>query len=424
MVDVQRYIICPSCPNVYTESEIKATHGDESKRLADILGSSNESHPTTTRHVARRAIRRLLTPEPLSDDASDRDALTLASQRQRLANIDRLQDWTFSCPAGHMVDGNRGYQIPVAIIGPSGSSKSHFLPGLIWETDVLRALSGVGVNLRAAQFTSAQLKYSMRELYEEKRVLDPTPSDAMLGPFGYRLSIRTQNSEDRYSLLLFDVGGEALSTIAKIRQQATFVLLAQAVVILIDPEGVVLTRFDEPDLVTARRKRLIAASKVRDSIALVADALEELWGAPMTDIPIPACFVIAKADCISWLYDWDTETAGIVNAAQRGADLRTLLMASSERVKSEFYSFGGGPIIDEIAERFPQERVRFVAASATSEMPTPPAEPEGKPNWDDPRPNGVALALLQVLDLLEKIKPDAGTSAGFPGVNTAGAFRD
>lgn len=404
-----RDIICAECPDIYSEYDITASRGEESRPLVEVLGPTKPEVKAAAPVATRRALGRLFGKDAMAGSrvADGRDFSLAAAQRERLQHLGRLKEWTFTCPKGHTVDGNRGYQIPLAVVGASGSSKSHFLPGLIWETSLMRVLSPLGVTLRTGQFTSNRLSFSVRELYEEKKVLPPTPPTEVAGPFGYRLSIREhyedsgERGEDvRYSLLLFDVGGEALSSIARIGEQAAFVLLAQSLIVLIDPMHVVSTRFDESDGGVVDRERVIAAAKVRDSITLVADALEEMWDGSMKQIPIPACFVVAKADSLGWTFDWKAETAKVVETARKSGDLTGALQASSDRVREAFDQFGGGLIIDEIEDRFATSRIRFAAASATCEMPI-------DRRWEDPNPAGIALSLLHVLEMLGKFGASA-----------------
>jgi hypothetical protein len=400
---ITRDIICVECPEIYSEYEIMAHRGNEARPLVEVLGRTKASETGRPTSPKSTGFRRLFGREPI-EESPTRPIATTTLQRDVLRHLNRLKDWTFTCPSGHTVDGNRGLQIPLAVVGASGSSKSHFLPGMIWETSLLRILSPLGITLRQGPFTSSQLSYSSRQLYNERKILPPTPPDALSGPFGYRLSIREKNEESRYSLLLFDVGGEALSSITKISEQAAFVLLAQGLIILMDPQHVVSTKFDAPDTGINRRERLIAAADVRDSIGLIADALEELWDGSMKQIPIPACFVIAKADSLSWHYDWAAETPKVIEETLKGRNLRESLIDSSDRVRAEFVEFGGETIIDEIEERFDPARVRFAAASATSEMP-------GPNGWENPSPAGISLALLHVLEMLGRIHLNSSITA-------------
>jgi hypothetical protein len=393
-----RDIICAECPDIYSEEDIMASRGEESRPLVDVLGRTMPEVKGVAPVSKKRALGRLIGKESVKNSVESRVPNSSAGnlQREKLRNLGRLKDWTFTCPKGHLVDGNRGYQIPLAVVGPSGSSKSHFLPGLIWETSLMRVLSPLGVTLRKGQFTSAVLGYSMDQLYKAKELLAATPPNEVAGPFSYRLTIREEGEDTRYSLLLFDVGGEALSTITKISEQAPFVLLAQGLIVLIDPQNVVSTRFDDVDAGVVDRERVIAASRVRDEITLIADALEELWGGSMKQIPIPTCFVVAKADSINWTFDWESETPTVVEHVRAGEDLRKSLLGSSSRVKDEFTDFGGALIVEEIEERFAADRMRFAAVSATCEMPL-------DNSWVNPTPAGISLALLHVLDMLGKL---------------------
>lgn len=403
---VTRDIICVECPDIYSEYEIIAHKGDESRPLVEVLGRTKTGDTGRPASAKSKGFRRLFAREPIDESTPTTSVVTSTLQKDALRHLNRLKDWTFTCPKGHAVDGNRGFQIPLAVVGASGSSKSHFLPGLIWETSLLRVLSPLGITLRQGPFTSSQLSYSSRQLYNERKILPPTPPDALSGPFGYRLSIRENEDESRYSLLLFDVGGEALSSITKISEQAAFVLLAQGLIILMDPQHVVSTEFDVPDAGINKRARVIAAADVRDSIGLIADALEELWDGSMKQIPIPACFVVAKADSLSWSYDWAAETSKVIEATvNERTSLREALIDSSNRVKAEFAAFGGEMIIDEIEERFDPNRVRFATASATSEMP-------GTDGWDNPTPAGISLTLLHILEMLGKINLNSSESTG------------
>jgi len=391
-----RDIICAECPDIYSEYEIMANRGEEVKPLVEVLGRTKPQIRSDAPVSKRRALGRLVGRSSGSGLAEQPSDSAAGVQREKLANLNRLRDWTFKCPKGHVVDGNRGYQIPLAVVGTSGSSKSHFLPGLIWETSLMRVLSPFGVTLRTGQFTRSELSYSMKQLYEEKKVLQPTDPTAVEGPFGYRLTVRENDEDTRYSLLLFDVGGEALSSIARIGEHAAFVLLAQGLIVLIDPHRVVRTGFDAIDGGPTAREQVIAAANVRDSITFIADALEELWEQPMKQIPVPACFAVAKADSLAWTFDWQAETKQVAQRVRQDGNLRAALADSSDRVREAFVDFGGALIVEEIEDRFDRSKVRFAAASATGEM----AEDQ---TWADPKPDGISLTLLHLLDMLDKV---------------------
>ena len=406
---MSRDIICTQCPNIYDEDEIVAERpGAEPTTLRKVLGSDAVADPmdASSKTGLFRRLRALGEPPP--KQASPLDRSVAARQKEAIENLDRLRDWTFHCPHDHPVEGNRGRQLPLAVVGPSGSSKSHFLPGLIWEADVLQALRPWKVTLREGQFTAAGLNAAAAAVYRTGKQLPPTPPTEVIGPFGYRLSTDSSGRSDDYLLVLYDVGGEALSQITRIRDQAPFVLLSQAICVLLDPEHLLPTEFDPEDRVPSERDRRIAAADARRGIGRVADALEEMWGERMRDIPIPACFVIAKADCINWPLTYESETEQVAKDTANGS-LHDALVASSKRVMEAFRLEGGGPIIDDVLERFNGDQVRFVAASATSQMPLNPPRDDDVV-WDEPEPNGIALALLHVLEMLGTF-PKQGSSA-------------
>lgn len=401
---MDRPIICAQCPGIYSESEITGRQDETEKPLVEILGADagfREGNLTANRPTRTSAWKRLFGKDPGRTPSRTRFDSETENQARALVNLDRLAQWTFTCPNGHEVDGNRGLQIPMGVVGPSGASKSHFLPALIFETDRLMALRTAQIRLEPAPFTATELEYMVGQIYEKRAVLDPTPPDEVKGPFGYRLQIKHGNSSKRFSLLLFDVGGEALSSITRIRERAPFVLLAKALIVLIDPQDVFETRFDSAGVAVVGTDRVVAAARVRRSIAQVVDALEELWGRSMQEIPIPVCLALAKADSMTWAFDWDKETERVLEHAQD--DLHLALTESSSAVRDQLHKNGGALLVEDVEQRFHPDRTRWVAVSATSEMPRTDAD--GHPIWSSPTPKGASLALLHILDLLGHIVP-------------------
>ena len=106
-----RDIICAGCPDIYSEYDITATRGDESKPLVDVLGRTAPEVPDTSPVTKRRAMRRLIGREPTGSAGAPVAAELTGTnlQREKLRNLNRLRDWTFTCPMGHVVDGNSGY---------------------------------------------------------------------------------------------------------------------------------------------------------------------------------------------------------------------------------------------------------------------------------------------------------------------------
>ena len=112
------------------------------------------------------------------------------------------------------------------------------------------------------------------------------------------------------------------------------------------------------------------------------------------------CFVVAKADAVDWTggFDWSGQTTRVLAAVEHDG-LTAALEVSSAETRDALVRMGGGLVVDEIESRFAERWVRFTAASATSAMPAsaPSTEGLGWAGW--PEPNGVALSVLQVLDV-------------------------
>jgi hypothetical protein len=388
-------IICPECPSVYSATDITATYGDETTTLAELNGKDHDS-PKINQQLRRNSMFGRITAKP-QPPPPEPDTGT----KPDLQQIRRLRAWTFTCPHGHNVDGNRGTSLPIAVVGETGSSKSHFLPGLVWELDSKRALGPLGISLREAIYTKVDLVQSMSLIYESLKVVDPTPAGRLLGPYGYRLSIRHGDQDERYSLLLFDVAGEDLGSIVRIAENAKFILMCRGLIILIDPVGILPTQFDL--YIGAEQARRIHLNSVRKGISRLADTLEEIYHKSSHLLDIPVAVVVAKADCIQWQLEWQHHTAAVLEAFRNGASVSDSLGQVSQSVKEALEASSAELLVQEVSERFDQRVTRYVAASATSEMPFK-QDPEGEACWTEPDPNGTALALLHILDMIGALK--------------------
>jgi hypothetical protein len=268
------------------------------------------------------------------------------------------------------------------------------LPAIIRELDDLRTLRSVGVTLRRGLYTASKLGDDSAMIYVQKRVLERTSRDeGVLGPYGYRLRVR--DLPEDLSLLLSDVAGEHVSDIMRLAGTAQFVLLSQGIIVLLDPNGFLPSQFDSGAV--SDHDRLSAAIRARESVRVIVDALAEGWFMRSKEMEIPFCFVIAKADAVSWDdFDWAAETGAVLRAADGGHDLRDALLESSHRVEAAFKSIGGEIVLEEIDDLLDRRWVRFAAASATSAMAKSSEE------WaEDPVPSGVGLAILQILDMAD-----------------------
>lgn len=366
--------------------------GDQKKTTLDLLEAGRGSSKRDDNKAASMA-RVLLGGRRQSRSAP------------RAINVERLQRFVFKCPRGHIVDGNRGTQFPIAVLGGSGASKSHFLPAIVRDLDDLRTLSKVGVTLGTSLYANSKITDDASEIYRQHRLLDPTPTDTgVLGPYGYRLRIASRSRDpepNELSLLLFDVAGENLADTMRVAEAARFLLLSEAIVVLIDPDRFLPSSFDEPTSVSPQ-KRVNAAVDVRKGIRVIIDTLAEAWSTPASSLTVPFCFVVAKADAVEWKaeFNWAEQTATVVREGENGKGLSNALRQASDDARAALSELGGGPVVEEIESVLEPRWVRFAVASATSAMPVSHAERDGGSAWmTEPEPNGVGLALLQTLDM-------------------------
>lgn len=404
-----RAIICADCPDIIPAEDIVAYLEDDSevrRPLIDLFSGSEGLIPPSAKRTG--PVRRLLSPRvvqtPVADGDSSRDLLH--------RNKEKLKGWRFQCPKGHSVDGNPGEQFVLSVIGAAGSSKSHVLPGLLWETDALERLEPLGIALRKGLYSDIGLEAGQRDVFQHNMVLPATNPEAVLGPYGYRLSIPGTRGTQPYemSLLLFDVGGEAVSDARRIGEVAKFVLLSNSILYLLDPDGLFPTKFDPDGQEPSGNARTAAMRQRVDAVDQMADALSSIWGSEMRQVPL--VLAIAKSDSLVWNFSWDLETEQVIDEA-KSHGIQAALTSSSDRVREALRSLGGDRIVNEVERRFPQDRVRYAAVSATSQMPSVvdgqdihEAMPDEKV-WDEPSPNGISLALLHALECAGVIPPES-----------------
>lgn len=379
-------IICPRCPDVYSMSEITAYENEQPVgTLAELTAPvvNGDSGRRRTKRLARAAlgIRDQVTREP------------------NYAAVKRLRARSFRCPRGHEVDGNPGDQLPIAVIGSSGASKSHVLAGIVRELDDQRSLAAHAVKLTPAIHSDPKIKADVNLVYGQGGTLEPTARGELQGPFSHRLTV---GDKQRYSLMLFDIAGEDLQTVVTIAERAQFVVVSRGILVLIDPDGFLSSQFDAGRAARTETMRIDAARDVRDGIRAVADALIEVWGVDnSTELEIPVCFAVSKADAVDWpdWYDWTGQTRTVAERTQAGASLQQALVDSSTDTREAILELGGGLVVEEIEDLFDSRQVRYASLSATSTMPaTIPAQ--GQIAWESlPKPEGVGIAMLQLLEL-------------------------
>jgi hypothetical protein len=387
-------IICAKCPWIYTMDEIEAYEGD------DMVGTVAQLHDRSGSGTRGRSKKRMFGRAIIGLPIENAGA-----KHPNLKAIERLRMRTFRCPEGHEVDGSPGDQFPFAVIGASASTKSHVLPGIVRELYDLRALAPLLVKLTGSLYTNPKLKQDLDQLYVKGGALPPTPRGELQGPFSYRLTIGEDAKQ--HSLMLYDIAGEDLASVVMIADRAQFIVVARALLVLIDPDGFLPSQFDAGRAIRSESMRVDAAHNVREGIRAVADVLREVWEVNSSkEVDVPVCFAVSKADSVDWpeWYRWDEQTRAVMDSVASGEDLPCALEKASSEAREAVLELGGRLVVEEIEDLFADDRVRFAALSATSTMPEP--SPSGEQAWATlPRPQGIGLSILQLLDLAGIITP-------------------
>jgi len=393
MISLAEEVVCIKCKTTYSPSQIVGTLGDRTATLTDlrrgIVGRTEASGRAN--RMWTRVTGRIERP-----DISSR--------------IDALRGWTFHCPADepHAVDGNAGLAFPVAIVGRSGASKSHFVPAIPWEVKVLGSLDPLDIVLQEPIWKTEDapdLGPDISEIFVEHRVPPATKADevGVRGPYTYRLFVqRGRDREKLLSLYLFDAPGEFFEKIEVIADQSPYLLLARSVIVLLDPSDLVDTRGQERLLTTNEKN--IALSDSADLVNRIADAFKQTYA--VDDFPVPVCFVLAKADAIDTRFGWSGETASVIEEArEHPGQLGRILRDASDRARDACRDLGLDRIVRSIEAQYPSELTRFALASATSQSVSSSGSDRA---WEDPVPNGVGLALLQLLSMTGVLDEPSG----------------
>jgi hypothetical protein len=438
VIELKDEVLCSKCGRAYPPDLITGIRNGQRETLSDIRAGifrdESEQISRSKRLLARAAGR-------------------TARDGTKRVGIERLKDWTFYCPGRsdlsgsqrsdgeatpdadtadttpepangpHRVDGNAGLSFPVAVIGRSGASKSHFVPALPWELRILATLDELDVVLEDPVWKGPDdpdLTPEINNIFIHHRVpISTRAAVGVRGPYAYRLTVdRGLESERLLSLFLFDTPGEFFENLNTIATYSPYIVLARSVVILLDPDGLVVRRGKG-----GRPSPKDSALAITDAIALitrVADAFREEFHSD--EFPVPVCIALAKADSIVTDFRWNVETERVISEFGEGRAIRDILVDSSSRAREEFLNLGLERIVRAIEAKFPSDGVRYCFSSATSESativkpdstdPSHQAQPfeaesdermattyDPRRKWVNPTPNGVGMSLLQVLDM-------------------------
>ncbi|MGE0727575.1 MAG: hypothetical protein AB7O92_04255 [Acidimicrobiia bacterium] len=193
----------------------------------------------------------------------------------------------------------------IAVVGATGSSKSHYLAALIHALRQPGLFDRIGLQLKALS-TEDFKRFNdefVEPLYRYGRELRLTATEEVLGPFLFEITNTMAPSKPPLVIALLDTGGEAqVDPVLRFRY-ASYLSQAMGIVFLLDPlrmptvaralGGGEAAGLDDPHLISQREMPMIN----REVISVVRGDLRD---ADVTDrlLDIPYAAVVSKADLI------------------------------------------------------------------------------------------------------------------------------
>jgi len=294
------------------------------------------------------------------------------------------------CPRSHRLASSAQRMQVVGVIGPVGSSKSHYLAGAVYELLYEQQLAGFDMDLAYRDgHGGSEMESRINDVYTNKAVLPVSEMGSVSGPYTYRLTRDASIGSEAESvdLVFFDVAGEDCMSKHRSAGTARHLFDAEGVVLLIDPDG--LPSPGRP--LEPRGGAPLASRAIVDNLA---DAMEEIHGRSAREQGQTVVIAIAKADSANLPPDvWPPEVWPHDGDAEVDAEgLRKRLRGHSDKCRAFLERNGGRGIVAAARNRFGTERVYYAAVSATGEAPT-------NGSWQAPRPIGCSIPIAQILCL-------------------------
>jgi Double-GTPase 2 len=361
---------CPRCPGWYRLDDVVAESKDGSSRTSAATVVLRVTSPGNSRRSFMSSWRK-----PTS--------LTKAERANIAAMSFRLK-----CPNNHELINSLDPTVVVGVIGNTGSSKSHYLAGLVYEIIHEERLKALGADVAYIGDTGKEMEERIKDVYARGTVLPRTEGGNLSGPFSYRLTRNLgATTEIKEVLTFFDVAGEdCTGELARSAEFVRYIFDATGIILLIDPGGLPLT---ENRLLAREEKIELTTRAIIDNLA---NALEVVTGRPSREQRHIICITIAKADSVTipqgvWPPDvWTSvATRRMSNSKTRG-----LLRDYSERCRAGLADIGGEAVINAAEARFRRSRIFYSAVSATSQAPE-------DDKWPAPHPMGCSIPLAQTL---------------------------
>ena len=361
---------CPRCPGWY--------------RLEDIIAESKDG---TIQKSAAEVVLRVTSPE--RSRRSFKSGWRKPSQltKAQRANVVAM-NFRLRCVKDHELINSLDPTVVVGVIGNVGSSKSHYLAGLVYEIIHEERLRALGTDVAYVGDTGKEMDERVSDIYANGTVLQRTEGGTLSGPFSYRLTRNLGTpAEVKEVLTFFDVAGEdCTGDLAHSADFVRYIFDANGIIVLIDPGGLPMA---ENRLVAREEKIELTTRAIIDNLA---NALEAVTGRRSREQRHIICIAIAKADTAKlppgvWPPDiWTT----VATRRMSNSKIRGMLKDYSERCRDGLADIGGQTIISAAEARFRRSRIFYSAVSATSQSPD-----DGK--WPSPHPMGCSIPLAQTI---------------------------
>lgn len=217
---------------------------------------------------------------------------------QRIQHPDRKTDrklvaqgaWP-SCPLGHALPPNLEHSHVIAVLGETGSSKSHYLAALVRVLDE-GDTGNDDIHLAAANEEAHDLLREDAPTVFVRRTCLPKTIRTR-GPFIYELTVGTAYGSGETKVISFyDVPGEAFRREAEQAEKATHAISAAAFIFLVDPTSI-------PELgLTAFKPELMPEPANGDVVNALAMVLRRLGTLRRGELGRPFVVTVSKADLL------------------------------------------------------------------------------------------------------------------------------
>ena len=293
--------------------------------------------------------------------------------------------------------------INVAIIGDTFSGKTHYIAALIHQIqqgELQRADRYARFDCMTQDVEREYTMQVLKPLFENKHTPDATQmaTDINRAPLIYELILNPSPDypSRRINLILYDASGEDLAIKERMVRFSRYVLNANAIIFLADPNSMpeiynLLPPFLQKSLATGRTSSSVLNSVIR----LIEDYRGAGAGASLSSMPI--AITIAKSDLLKQLKTLQYQYHFLKKPTYTGSINLDDLNIVDREVRSLLEEYGERTLLQSTLNF---SKVRFFATSATGYAPD---KDDNYPAIDPYRCLDPILWILYELDILHVV---------------------